>query len=615
MKKVLIITEKLSTACKLAANAPFLGKFYVNNTILTDEYLTKNETKVYAAVNKTYTLENNNYIISYASGHLVELYHASDYNPLYKNWKNIPEGFYPEEFRFKVKKEQGKLFKHLKSLMNSPNVDYIICATDADREGENIFALIYYLSGCKKKVKRLWLDSYTPEKIEQAFKNMKDWDAYQGLRDAGYSRMVADWVLGALLTAHTTVKLGKGDIISVGRVQTAVLNEIVKREKEIKNFKIKKYYVITAKFKTPQNEEYEGELLDYKFDDKQKALSFLNNLYKYTTGIVKEYKEREERETSPLLYDQTSLQVDGSKYLNFSPDRTLALSQSLYEKGFLTYPRTASRYLTQSDYKDFVTAINNLKSIYPFTDKYSVSLQNKRLFDDTKVDSHIAIIPTTKFPNLSQMTPDEKKLYDLVVKRSIAINYPPAVYKNQNAITVVDEFKFASSGKIEISKGWKEVYNFNERFTALPKLKKNTTVTIVSLDIKEKRINPPPRYTEASILQFMETCGKKIDNEEIREIMKDKGIGTSATRAEIIKRLKEVGYIEIKKKVIYPTEKGLKFVEIFPIDELKNAEFTGEMEYKLKEIEKEKLKKEDFMKFLKKLYFECLRKLNNVQKR
>lgn len=611
MKKVLIITEKLSTACKLAANAPFLGSFYVNNTVLTDDYLTKNETKVYAFVNKTHTLENDRYIISYASGHLAELYQASDYNPIYKNWENIPDNFYPEEFRFKVKKGQQKLFNHLKKLMNSPKVDYIICGTDADREGENIFALIYYLSGCQKKVKRLWLDSYTPDKIKHAFQNIKDWKEYQGLRDAGYSRMIADWVLGALLTAHTTVKLGKGDIISVGRVQTAVLNEIVRREIEIKNFKTKKYYVITAKFKTNQNEVYEGELLDYKFDNKQKAQNFLNTLYRYTTGIVREYRESEEREQSPLLYDQTSLQVDGSKYLNFSPDKTLAISQNLYEKGYLTYPRTASRYLTKSDYKDFVVTINNLKSLYSCANQHPVMLQNKRLFDDTKVDSHIAIIPTTKIPNLSQMTPDEQKLYDLVAKRSIAINFPPAVYKNQYAITVVDEFKFSSTGKIEIAKGWKEIYNFNENFVSLPFLKKNATVNILSFSIKEKRINPPPRYTEASILQFMESCGKKIENEEIRELMKDKGIGTSATRAEIIKRLKEVGYIEIKKKVIYPTEKGLKFIEIFPIDELKNAEFTGEMEYKLKEIEKGKLKKEDFMKFLKKLYFECLQKLKS----
>lgn len=533
---------------------------------------------------------------------------------MYKSWKNIPKDYLPEEFKLKVRKETQDLLDNLKKLMNSPFVDYIICATDADREGENIFNLIYTYVGCKKSVKRLWLDSFTPDRIKKAFDNLKDWDYYLPLRQAGYGRMISDWILGALLTAHATVKLGRGDIITVGRVQTAVLNEIVKRELEIRNFKRKKFYVITGTFQTQQGKKYEGELVNHKFDTKEEAQNFIDKIKNKKDAVVIEYKEKTEKELCPLLYDQTSLQVDSSKYLNFSPDKTLALSQSLYEKGFLTYPRTASRFLTASDYNDVIKIIDNLTVLYPIATKYKVDKNNKRIFDDSKVESHTAIIPTTKKPNLNTMSSDEKQLYDLVCKRLIAINFPPAIYTLQSAKTQLDtNLIFTSSGKIENSKGWKEVYNFNEKFDALPSLSKNEKVTLLSLNIKTKQINPPPRYTEASILQFMETCGKQIEDEKKRELMKDKGIGTSATRAEIIKRLKDIGYIKIKKKTIYPTEKGMKFIEIFPVDELKSAEFTGEMEYKLAQVEKGKLSLNSYLDFIKQIFKQSVDKIYNIQ--
>ena len=297
-----------------------------------------------------------------------------------------------------------------------------------------------------------------------------------------------------------------------------------------------------------------------------------------------------------------------------SPDQTLKCSQSLYEKGYATYPRTSSRYITQSDANDFEKMLKAISSINSLASRCVFDKSNKRIVDDSKVESHIAIIPTPELPNVSRLNNDERLTYEALVKRVIALNFPVAVDKKQFITTNVSNLNFKSFGVVELERGWREVYNIKRKDNPLVEVNKNEIVEVISLEPKEVVTQPPKRYTEATILSFMETCGRKIKNEEMRELMKNKGIGTSATRAEILRKLKNINYIELKGKTIYPTEKGIWIIETLPISELKNAEFTGQMEEWLYNVEKGKLSSKDYMNKIIDLYKKSCNKLNNSTK-
>jgi len=614
MKK-LIIAEKPRVALKIAANGrKFLGDFKLNGVLLTKSYLEKNEKSLARAIKKVGCVENQQYIISFAEGHLVALYDAKDYNPNYQNWRNIPFPYIPNPFQTKVSEGKEYIYKNLEKLMNSSQVDEIINACDGDREGSNIFHLVYNQAKCKKPVKRLWVESHTEEKLLKALQNMESekLPKHDNLRKAGYCRTKSDWLMGALLTAKATIELGSGkDIITVGRVQTAVLAEIVRVEELNRNFKSKKFYHIMGRFKTKDGKVYEGICDEKDYDDIKKVQDIVNRLKK--EGKITDYDIKKENKYSPPLYDQTSLAVEMSRSVNISPDETLNASQSLYEKGYATYPRTASRYITGSDADDFERMLNAVALVNSLALKHKFNKNNKRIVDDSKVESHTAIMPTTELPDISKLNKNERNVYEELVRRVIAVNFPPAVDEKQAIITTVSGLNFKSSGIVELDRGWREVYNIATKNNPLPQVNKNDIVEVLALEPKEIVTQPPKRYTEATILQFMESCGKKIENDEMRELMKNKGIGTSETRAEILKKLKNVKYIELKGKTIYPTNKGMEVIQKFPVGELKNAEFTGEMEYQLYRVEKGEIGEDAYMNKIIDLYKLSCKKLDSNQ--
>jgi len=610
LMKKLIVAEKSNIALTLAANGQsVLGEFLVGGTKVD-----KNNIKTLEPILKRQGyLENKNYIITYTQGHLVELFQAFDYNMAYKNWKSIPDTFIPDPFQTKVKSDKGAMFKTVEKLMNSPEVSEIINACDADREGNNIFSIIYDQAKCKKPVKRLWTDEHTEKDTVKAIADLKDASHYQSLTYAGYCRMTSDWVLGALLTAKTTVELSGGkEILNVGRVQTAVLSEIVRIEDLNKNFKSKKYYQVIANFKTDDGKQYSG-IYEEEFDDMAKAEAFAKAL-KSKSGKVTAYEKIDKKTYSSPLFDQTSLAIHMAGLTGMDPDKTLEATQSLYESGYTTYPRTSSNYITKSKADDFADMYKLIASVNPLAKKHSFNKSDKRIVDDSKVNSHPAIIPTTEIPNLSKLSQNERDVYLEVVKRTIAVNFPPAIDAAQTIMTDVDGFAFKSTGKKELDRGFREVYDIQANDTSLPDLKVSQLVSVLGADKKEVITQPPKRYTSATILKFMESCGRKIEDEDMRQLMKDKGIGTSATRANILKGLQDHGYIitKGKAKTLYPTEKGEKLIGILPIDELKNAEFTGEMEFKLSKVEKGEITPETYMKAVTDLYHMSVLKLKGT---
>ncbi|QUH22013.1 type IA DNA topoisomerase [Alkaliphilus sp. B6464] len=613
MKK-LIVAEKPKVALMLAANGrKILGDFKLNGKLITKDNVLKETKQLEQQIKRVGFVENNEYIISFAQGHLVELYQAYDYDQSYKNWRNIPDNFIPNPFKTKVIKGKEGMFNNLEKLMKSTNVSEIINACDSDREGNSIFSIIYTQANCRKPVKRLWTDEHTEKDIIKAFNEMKDGSYYENLTTAGYCRMTSDWILGALLTAKATVELSGGkEILNVGRVQTAVLSEIVRIEELNKNFKSQKYYQVVAKFKTKEGTVYEG-VYEENFDDPKKADDF-GNVLKNKVGKINNYNVENKNNYSPPLFDQTSLAIYMAKIASLDPDKTLDATQSLYESGHTTYPRTASNYITKSKADDFAEMYSKIASINPFAKKHSFNKNNKRIVDDSKVSSHPAIIPTAELPLLSRLSFDEKMVYEEIVKRAISVNFPAATDRHQTILTGIDGFLFKSTGKKEIEQGWREVYSIITNDTSLPEVKNNEEVSIIGIEKKEVKTQPPKRYTIATIIEFMESCGRKIKDEDMRQLMKEKGIGTGATRANILKGLQDHGYATTKgkSKTLYPTEKGERLINILPVDELKNAEFTGEMEFKLSKVEKGQVSKDEYMKDVVALYNTSISKLKKT---
>lgn len=612
MSKTLIIAEKPNVACKIGAcGRKILGDFYLpDGTLLTSSYLSKNDKKVIGLVSRSKKLENDKYIIMYAAGHLIELYQAYDYDSSYKNWSNIPSNFIPNPFKMKVKKDGEDLFNTLKKAMNSNEVNEIIIATDGDREGQSIFEFIYNFAGCKKKCKRIWTSSFTEGALEKAFKEMKDNKEYVGVANAGNARVKSDFLMGALLTAKTTTKLsGNREILTVGRVQTAVLAEIVRIENLINNFTKTKSYVLVGKFKTKDGEIYEGTYKE-KFDSLEKAEKLLEQL-KNNKGTIVETTREDVKIFCPPLFDQTNLAIEMASKYGLSADETLKACQTLYENGYQTYPRTASRYIKTDETTDFKNMLNEINVINPLSKKYAFNPNNKKIVDDSKVDSHSAITPTVNVPDLKSLNKNEKDVYNEVVLRTIAVNFPCAIDEKQSIITNIKDIPFSSTGKIEKERGFREVYNSPIVDNSLPIVKEKDQVEVLEITTKEVETKPPKRYTEATILKFMETCGKNIEDENARELLKNKGIGTSATRGEIIKKLKSCGYIIPKGKTLFPTQKGIDLINIFPCDKLKNPEFTGELEYQLYKVEKNEISLSSYMKFIEDLYIDSCNQIEN----
>ncbi|MBT6928668.1 MAG: DNA topoisomerase 3 [Waddliaceae bacterium] len=537
-------------------------------------------------------LEGNGYIVTWAFGHLVTLKKPDEYDPKLKRWSLDTLPFIPETFKLTTVGNPGskKQYGIIKKLFKS--ADEIICATDAGREGELIFRYILAMSGCEKKpIKRLWLNSLTEEAIKDAFDNLKPGDDYNNLYAAARCRSESDWIVGLNATRSYTVQHGrKGILWSVGRVQTPVLAMIARRDDDIRAFVPELFWELMTNYRDAVF-EYSGK----RFMEKDKAEDKLSKIQGHPFAITK-VKTKKETVAPPMLYDLTELQRDMNRRYGMSAADTLKEVQTLYESKYITYPRTDSRFLT-NDMKGKVPAIFSSLSKIKDKEISQLDLNNlpfsKRIVDNKKVTDHHAIIPTGKIPhNLSGYS---NNVYDAIVTQTIAAFYPPCLKDITNVEGVTNDVTFKAKGVHITSPGWMTLFPHKKSDKQeLPKFTVGESGDHKPY-VKEGKTKPPKHFTENSLLGAMETAGKMVDDEELREALKEKGIGTPATRASIIETLISRKYIERSKKTLSVTNFGRYLYAIIQNHSLKSPELTGEWESKLREIEQGKLAPERFM--------------------
>lgn len=582
MEKILVLAEKPSVARDIAA---VLGKMNKK-----DGYL-----------------ENQQYIVTWAIGHLVELAEPEDYNPIHKKWNITTLPLVPEIFKLKPNAKTKKQFYIVKELLNRPDVIEVVNACDAGREGELIYRYTVRLANCQKPSKRLWLSETTPEAIRKALASLKPSHDFDLLGYAAEARSRADWLVGINSTRAFTVR--QKTLLSVGRVQTPTLALIVNREREIRNFKPVPYWQLDAEFLKTDGQKYTGKWFRGKLDrfaDKNEALNIQNKV-SGQKGIVTEVEEKEVAEKPPLLFNLNDLQKEANRKYGMPAQKTLNIAQELYEKHkLLTYPRTDSRYLTKELAKSIDNRLSALSGISEYQ-KFAAAAKtagklSARYVNDAKVTDHHAIIATNVQPNIKKLSADEQKIYDLVVRRFLAVFFPAAKYKQTKVITTVNEETFITKGKVILNLGWKEVYapvenkkdQDDEDNNTLPRLVKNEEVSTENIELKEKETKPPKRFTEAALLVAMEGASKLVDDKQLKNAMKNNGLGTPATRAAIIERLLKVGYIERQKKTLLPTPKGERLIDLVP-ELVKSPEMTGRWEKTLADIEEGTANPKDFM--------------------
>src|SRR5919205_1984104 len=585
MGKTLVIAEKPSVGRDIAAALP--GAF---------------------AKNETY-LESDEYVITWAVGHLVELAQPEDYDEKLKKWRMADLPIVPEDFRLKPRDAKSKKqLTAIRKLLERDDVDRVVNACDAGREGELIFAYIYESTGAKKPVDRLWISSMTKQAIREGFERLRPGEQLRPLEQAARSRSEADWLVGMNATRAATIR-GRawvGGVVSLGRVQTPTLAMIVKREREIQAFVPEPYRLVHATF----DPRYSGMWFEGDetriFGDLGRAEQIVEKVTG-KDGIVESVERKEQSERAPLLYDLTSLQRDANRRYGFSARRTLQAAQSLYEaKKAITYPRTSSRYLSGDLVPQLKPTAATLLPIPDYAQAAQFVLELAelplgRVVNDARVDDHHAIIPTDIEHDLTDFSPDERRVFDLVAKRFLAVFHPPARYQRTTVITVVEEERFRTRGKITLEAGWRGVYGLeseeeklarqeeegpDDATAEIPPLERGQVVRCVEAEVESKETKPPPRYTEATLLSAMETAGKLIDDEELREAMKDSGLGTPATRAEMIETLIRREYIERVGKELQPTPKGLQVIGMLEEHKITSPELTGDWEYRLSQIER-----------------------------
>ncbi len=550
-------------------------------------------------------LYNDKYIVSWAFGHLVGLYDPEDYDESLKRWQRDTLPIIPSEIKIKALKDGKKQLAVLKKLMNSGETEGLICATDAGREGELIFRYIYKYNKCKKPFRRLWISSMTDKAIKEGFENLKNGEEYDNLFASAKCRSEADWLVGINATRAFTLRYNV--LLSIGRVQTPTLAIICNRQKEIDAFVPEDYFEVTAEF-----DGYSGIWTDIeKNTTKIKTAEQAEKIIEETkngTGIVKSVKLEEKRQAPPLLYDLTELQRDANSKYGFSAQKTLSIAQELYERRkMITYPRTDSRYLSDDMIPKISAVISKLShtDIYAEQAGYVLSLPKlpitKRIIDNGKITDHHAIIPTDGNLNPAALSDDEFKVFDLIARRFMAVFYPYYVYSTTTITTQVNAGFFVTKGTTVLEKGWTEL-NVSDKKpkkeVVLPSLKQGDTTDVKKVSKAKKATKPPSPYTEATLLSAMENAGRFVEDEALREQLKEGGLGTPATRAGIIERLITVKYITRKGKSLIPTEKGMKLVEVCP-KELKSAETTGKWEKGLSSISKGKMQPDRFMASIK----------------
>ena len=642
MAKNLLITEKPSVAMEFA-------KVLNINTSRKNGYL-----------------ESNDWIITWCVGHLVTMSYPEKYDEKLKMWRLDTLPFMPKEYKYEVIPSVEKQFNIIKSLLTREDVSTIYVATDSGREGEYIYRLVDQMIGVHgKDKKRVWIDSQTEEEIKRGIREAKELDEYDSLSDSAYLRAKEDYLIGINFSRLLTIIYGRRAAkeldqdrisISVGRVMTCVLGMVVSREREIRNFVKVPYYKIVGEFgnkeenksfsaewKVTDNSSKKDSIKLYNetgFKKEKDARDFIIELQD-KKAVVKEIKKSKQKENAPLLFNLAEIQNECTKRFKIKPDETLEIIQNLYEKKLVTYPRTDARVISTAVAKVITKNLNGLAKGFKneeiqgyihkmVEEKYSTDLTKTKYVNDSKITDHYAIIPTGQgFENYNNLPDLQKNVYVLIVKRFLAIFYPPAEYNKVSVTIEVQnrEYKeeFSSSGKVCLKQGYLEVLrgkNEVEKSTTdeqnvenskqesqnnleiLTKLKKGQAVDVINYETKEAQTNPPTRYNSGSMILAMENAGKLIEDEELREQIKGAGIGTSATRAEIIKKLEKIQYIQINSKtqIITPTQKGEVIYDIVnnSMPDMLNPKLTASWEKGLDMVAKKQIKSDEFMEKLEK---------------
>lgn len=571
--------------------------------------------------------EGEDYLVTWAFGHLLQLYDAKDYDENMKGWRMEKFPFIPESFKYKIKCDGSnrdvvdrgaeKQINIIKGLIDRDDVDGVISATDYDREGQVISDELFIHYDIKKPIYRLLLNEWTEDEVKKGMTNLKLNSEMKPLQDAGIGRQLADWTIGINLTSVATLRYGASEkkTINIGRVLLPTLKIIYDRDKEIENFKESSYFKLLINLKSKDNIEFESlyyENSSEKFEKKD-YLDNLSKILKEKQAVVVDKEIEKKREYPQPLFNLSNLQgYITSKYKGWTSDKVLKVAQGLYEKKLITYPRTASSVLEESLVDKAKKVLETHKKGLPYEEQIKF-VQSKRVFDNTKVESHSAITPTYVIPK--GLTTEEQHVYNAIKNRFIMQFMPVAEFEETKiTLKVYDEAlkgEFISKGKVEIVKGWRVVEKIETKDTILPLVEKGENLDIVDSKVNKVTKKPPKYHTEKTLLRVMETCGKafkeeKDDNSEdennsdemMQAILSGFSIGTPATRAETIKKLKDIGYIKTKGKSLTTSELGRTIVEIFPAKELLDLEYTGRLEKTLSDIEKGKFKKEDFLKLI-----------------
>ena len=553
--------------------------------------------------------EGNGYQVTWTLGHLCTLKEPHDYTEMWKRWSLGSLPMIPPRFGIKLIPDKGreKQFAVIERLMQS--AEGIVNCGDAGQEGELIQRWVMQKAGARCPVKRLWISSLTEESIREGLKNLKDQSEYQPLYEAGLSRAIGDWLLGMNATRLYTLKYGRNkQVLSIGRVQTPTLALIVKRHHEITNFVPQQYWELKTIYRETTFNATSG-----RFDSEAEAQEALQKI----TGepfTVTDVTAKNGAENPPRLYDLTSLQADCNRKYALTAETTLQTIQSLYEKKVTTYPRVDNTYLSDDIYSKCEGILKGLRDYQPLTAPLigKPLIKSKKVFDNKKVTDHHAIIPTGVYPQ--GLTDIEKKVYDLVVRHFIAVFYPECKFRSTTVQGQSAGVNFKATGKVITSPGWKVVFaqdtndeqeNKSDKEKILPPFTKGESGPHTP-GVQEKWTQPPKNYTEETLLRAMETAGKFVDDEELREAMKENGIGRPSTRAEIIEKLCKRNYIRRERKNLIATPTGIELISLIRNELLKSAELTGQWEKKLRDIEKRQYEAKTFIDELKTMLAEVV---------
>ena len=601
-------------------------------------------------------IESGEWIITWCVGHLVTMSYPEVYDEKLKFWKLDTLPFIPEEWKYEIIPAVQNQFQIVKQLLQRKDIEEIYNAGDSGREGEYIQRLVFMMAkpNPNAKMKRVWIDSQTEEEIQRGIKEAKDLSEYDSLSDSAYLRAKEDYLIGINFSRLLSIVFGKRIAskineekvsISVGRVMTCVLGMVVSREREIRNFVKTKYYKIIGNFgdeessfkaewKVTESSKLWNSPILYnengikKEDDAKKFIISLKD----KKAAVTDVKKSKQKENAPLLFNLAEIQNECTKVFKIKPDETLEIIQELYEKKLVTYPRTDARVLSTAIAKEIGKNLNGLyKNLKDqeinnyiskmINEKYSTNLLKTKYVNDSKITDHYAIIPTGQgFENYDKLSELKKEVYRLIVKRFIAIFYPPAEYNKVSLSIMVEGENFNTSGKVCINQGYLEVLknrinkeDNEENLNILSNLKKNQEISVLNYETKDSETTPPSRYNSGGMVLAMENAGKLIEDETLREQIKGAGIGTSATRGEIIKKLERIKYIEINNKtqIITPTEKGEAIYDVVSnsIPDMLNPDLTASWEKGLDMVAKKEIKPEIFMEKLKKYIHSKIDKL------